>query len=132
MNTITIKDENLTGNLIRSFQLVVKKDLQEISLRDLIKTRVEMEVNAYNKSLTSVYNGLVVPTPKESVLNSISTKKRKKIDAEKEVYLAWDGFLKNTYFVLVNDFQVEELDHIIEISPDTEVSFLKLTQLVGG
>ncbi len=130
MNTITVKDESLTGKIIREFQMVVKK--QQLSLRELIATRVEMEVNSYNKSLTSVYNGLVVPTKKESILNPLSPKKRPKIDAEREIYLALDGFLKNNYFVLVNDRQVDELDHVIEITPKSEVSFLRLTQLMGG
>ncbi len=130
MNTITIKDENLKGVVTREFQLIVST--KQISLQDLIRTRVEMEVNAYNKSLTYVYNGLVNPSAREKVLNSISIKKRPKIDAEKEVYLALDGFLKNNYFVLVDNRQVEKLDHMIEVTPESEVSFLKLTQLVGG
>ena len=130
MNTITVKDESLTGKIIHEFQMVVSK--QHLSLRELITTRVEMEVNSYNKSLTSVYNGLVVPTKKESILNPLSTRERPKIDAEREVYLALDAFLKNNYFVLVNDRQVDELDHVIEITPKSEVSFLRLTQLKGG
>jgi len=130
MNTITVKDESLTGKIIHEFQMVVSK--QHLSLRELITTRVEMEVNSYNKSLTSAYNGLVVPTKKESILNPLSTRERPKIDAEREVYLALDAFLKNNYFVLVNDRQVDELDHVIEITPKSEVSFLRLTQLKGG
>jgi hypothetical protein len=34
--------------------------------------------------------------------------------------------------LLVDDRQVEELEEVIEIRPDTTVTFLKLVPLVGG
>jgi hypothetical protein len=42
------------------------------------------------------------------------------------------AFAGNQIIVLVDDHQVESLDEEIVVRPDTRVSFLRLTPLVGG
>jgi len=43
-----------------------------------------------------------------------------------------DAFQKNSFFVLVDDYQVADLQEEMLVSKDTKVSFVQLTPLVGG
>ncbi|EDL56503.1 hypothetical protein PM8797T_00784, partial [Gimesia maris DSM 8797] len=45
---------------------------------------------------------------------------------------AVEAFERNQILILVNERQAESLDEEIKITPQSEVSFLKLTLLVGG
>ena len=54
------------------------------------------------------------------------------MDAEKQIYIALDAFLKNGYFILIDNFQAHELDQQVDVKPSTQLSFVKLTPLVGG
>jgi hypothetical protein len=42
------------------------------------------------------------------------------------------AFKRNGFVVLVDDRQVTDLDEVLEVSADTEVSFVRLVPLVGG
>lgn len=77
-------------------------------------------------------NGLIQPTAAEKILNGFKLKKRKLIDAEKQMYIALDAFQKNGFFVLVDDLQADTLEQRVDIRPTNTVSFIKLTPLVGG
>jgi len=46
--------------------------------------------------------------------------------------LAIEGFFTNAYFVIIDDRQAETLDEKFVVGPQTKVSFIKLTPLVGG
>ena len=45
---------------------------------------------------------------------------------------ALQAFETNGYFVLIGERQAESLDDKFKITPDTEISFVKLLPLVGG
>ena len=59
-------------------------------------------------------------------------RKARKIDWEEQYNKALKGFEGNGFFVLIGDRQAESLEQEFEITPDTEVSFVKLVPLVGG
>lgn len=130
MNTITIKDETALGTVLNETKLDFSTE--SVTIADIIKARVAAEVAAYNQKLPAVFNGLIQPTAAEKVLNGFKLKKRKLIDAEKQMYIALDAFQKNGFFVLVDDLQADTLEQRVEIRPTTTVSFVKLTPLVGG
>lgn len=130
MNTITIKDETALGTVLNETTLDFATE--SVTIADIIKARVAAEVAAYNQKLPTVFNGLVQPTAAEKVLNGFKLKKRKLIDAEKQMYIALDAFQKNGFFVLVDDLQADTLEQRVDIRPTTTVSFIKLTPLVGG
>ena len=54
------------------------------------------------------------------------------IDWEPQFTQACEAFESNRVLVLVDQRQVESLDQVITIQPNTEVTFLKLVPLVGG
>lgn len=128
--TITIKDENFTGAVLN--ELLLEFQEEKVSIRHIITERVLCEVKRYNDRVTEYFNGLVEPTEAEKTLNGYKLRKSQCIDAEKQVYVALDAFQKNGYFVLVDDIQSESLEQEVMLRPDTRISFMKLTPLVGG
>ncbi|GHN02552.1 hypothetical protein WSM22_40410 [Cytophagales bacterium WSM2-2] len=128
--TLTIKDETSGGKIINEINISLKQE--SVSVQEIIEARVEYEVKVYNDKLPEYFQGLVQPTNAEKTLNGYKMRERKKVDPEKQVYIALDAFQKNAYFVLVDDKQVESLEQTIVVKPQTVVSFVKLTPLVGG
>jgi hypothetical protein len=128
--TIVIKDETSSGKVINEIRIALKS--QTVTVRDIIEARVEHEVNAYNNKLPEYFSGLVQPTNAEQTLNGYKMRERKKVDPEKQVYIALNAFQKNGYFVLIDDKQAESLDQQVLTTEKTVVSFVKLTPLVGG
>jgi hypothetical protein len=51
---------------------------------------------------------------------------------EQSIYRALDGFQKNAFFVIINDIQAENLNDKVLIQDSTEITFLRLTPLIGG
>lgn len=130
MNSLLIKDESATGEVLHEVKLSFKNE--KVTLLEIITQRVQQEVEAYNKKLPSIFHGLIQPSEAERALNGYKMKKKVKVDAEKQVLTALAAFKANGFFVLVDNHQAEELDELIMVKPSTVVSFVKLTPLVGG
>jgi hypothetical protein len=127
MNTLTIKDESAAGDILHKIALQFENEY--ITVEELIKARIVEEVKRYETNLTYYRNGLVRPSNLE---NRINNKTKPKIDIEKQLYIALDAFLNNGFILLVDDEQVEHPEDKILVDASTEVSFIKLTPLVGG
>lgn len=130
MHLITIKDETIGGDILN--EIKIRIDRESIKVKDLIASRVTAEVDAYNDRLPEYYNGLVKPSDAEQTLNGYKMKNRKKVDAEKQVYIALEAFQSNGFFILVDDTQCEDLEQEVLVNENTSISFLKLTPLIGG
>lgn len=128
--TITIKDETFAGKILNEIELEFKTEV--VSVRDIITERVLKEVADYNNKLPEYFNGLVEPTDAEKTLNGYRLKSKQVIDSEKQVYIALDAFQKNAFFVLIDSVQSESLEQKVMLRKDTNISFIKLTPLVGG
>lgn len=128
--TLLIKDETATGKVLT--ETTLQFETEEVTIQEVIEARVLAEVAQYNSRATDYFNGLVQPSDAERTLNGYKMRERRIIDPEKQVYVALDAFKKNGYFVLVDDQQVEFLNQKVQIRPDSSVSFVKLTPLVGG
>lgn len=113
---------------------------ETVSVRDLITRRVEEEVAQVNaqkfkqkKSLQErMFLAGITNRAPETLLNTDKPKRHKMIDPVQAVETAIKAFISGRYFLLVNDQQFEKIDKAIELTPDTEVVFLRLTPLVGG
>ena len=105
---------------------------ETITVRELIRERVYQEVREYNAKDPGYFKGLVEPADAERVLNGYKLRTARKIDWEKQYSLAVRAFESNGFFVLVDDRQVRSLDESILITPNTQVSFIRLLPLVGG
>jgi hypothetical protein len=129
--TITIKDESLTGDILNQIQIAVESEI--ITVKDIIEARVISEVEAYNNKLPEYFKGFIRPTASEQTLNGYKLKKKRaKIDAEQQTFIALSAFQQNGYLVLIDDQQAESLEQEVLLTSNTTVSFVKLTPLVGG
>ena len=127
---LTIKDTTNTGKVFN--EIDVSFNTSHVTVKEIIEARVTAEVEKYNEKRPGYFNGLIQPSQAEKTLNGYKMKDRKKVDAEKQVYIALDAFLKNGFFILIDTYQAESLEQEIEISPTTQINFLKLTPLIGG
>ena len=106
---------------------------ERITVRELIRERVHHEVREFNRQRDElVFRGLVQPEDAERTLNGSKLKTHRPLDWEAQFALALEGFATNAYFVLVDNRQAETLDETFIVGPQTTVSFVKLTPLVGG
>ncbi len=132
MGLFIIKDETLFGEVLQEHPLEIP--LTTITLRDIIAARVGEEVRRRSLNMADKFRYLIDIAPEESRLNGAIRKlvKPKPIDPEKPIKAAIEAFRANAFFVLVGDRQIESLDEVIPADRQLEVSFVKLTQLIGG
>ncbi|MEZ5942013.1 MAG: hypothetical protein R3C18_11515 [Planctomycetaceae bacterium] len=133
--TLTIRDETATGNVYSETPLQFPSE--RITVRELIRERVYQEVQDFNRAQNEqVFRGLVQPTDTERILNGSRTefrlKEHREIDWSEQFEKALEAFDKNGFFILIDNKQAERLDQEFYVTPSTEVSFVRLTMLVGG
>lgn len=128
--TLTIKDETASGKTTNEINVAFPSEL--ITVREIISARVTAEVDQYNNKMPEYFKGLVQPGDAERTLNGFKLKAKRKVDAEKQCLIALDAFQKNGFFLLIDNIQSESLDQMVVINSNTNISFIKLTPLVGG
>lgn len=133
--TLTVRDETTSGDVYHERPL--EFPTERITVRELIRERVYQEVQDFNRSRDAqVFRGLVQPTDAERILNGTPTEYRLKshraIDWKPQFDKAIEAFDRSGYFILIDDKQAESLDQQFVIGHGTQVSFVKLTMLVGG
>ena len=129
---LNVRDEVMFGTSEASPAITLNFPEKHVTVREIIEARVREEVENYNAKQPEVFNMLVQPALAERVLNGFKFKEKKKISEREQYEKAIQAFDRNGFIVLVDEIQVESLDHIIEITPETSVIFLKLVPLVGG
>lgn len=128
--TLTIRDETLNGESLSEWDLEVLTE--RITVRELIRSRVYQEVQDYNRTRAGIFRGFIQPEGAEKALNGWKLKKPRELDWKKQFDRGVEAFEKNQVLILVNDRQAESLDEEIDVGPETRVTFLRLTPLVGG
>ena len=86
----------------------------------------------HNRQQSAEFRGLVQPEGAERTLNGWRLKQARPIDWQQQFEKALEAFEGNRVLILINDRQAEALDEEFEVRPDTAVTFLRLTPLVGG
>ena len=132
LTKLLIRDETTAslGKTEHTFTVHVSGEM--ISVRELIRLRVTQEVEEFNSRQPAVFRMLVQPNDTERTLNGFKFHKPRFVDAEVQYQKAIEAFEGNGFIVLVDDFQVQNLDDEIALHPETSVTFLKLVPLVGG
>jgi len=128
--TIQISDEVIPGQ--RSAPSAMTVQQAESTARELIRSRVQQEVERYNQSLPEVFFGLVQPEESEQILNGFRMRTKRPLDWHAQFERACSSFERNGFLLLVDGRQVVELDEPIALRADSEVQFVKLVPLVGG
>jgi hypothetical protein len=127
--TLTIRDES-PGQSFREWSLEVLTE--RMTVRELIRSRVYQEVQDYNRRELGDYQGLIQPSDSIRVVGGYRQKVRRQLDWQQQFEMALAAFESNQILVLINDRQAESLEEEFDIVPGTEVTFLRLTLLVGG
>jgi len=128
---LCVRDETASGQSL--YELSLEFLNERITVRELLRERVHHEVREFNRHQERlVFHGLVQPENTELTLNGSKLKAHRPLDWEAQFALAVEGFATNAFFVLVDDRQAETLDETFVVGPQTTVSFVKLTPLVGG
>jgi hypothetical protein len=130
--TLTVRDETTTGKELASLDLQL--ETEHVTVAELIRARVHQEVRAHNaaSAVAPQFNGLVQPERTELELNGERRGPRRSVDAERQTEVALNAFERGQILLLVDDRQVEQLDHEVTLGPGSTVTFLKLVPLVGG
>ncbi len=103
---------------------------ERITLRELLKRRINEEVAELNAGRDEI-KPLVTPREQERQLNG-DRSTRPHIDADQQFAAAVNAFELRRIVIIVDDRQVVDLEQDLAVTPDTEVTFLKLVPLVGG
>jgi len=127
---ILIFDAPLQGE--RTAAGKIRLDAGPMTLRDLIRDRLQQEVDRYNQTLPETFQGLVQPEESEQILNGFRLKTKRPLDWEAQCRRAYFSFEKNGFLVLVDGKQVTELDERFDLKENSEIDFIKLVPLVGG
>jgi hypothetical protein len=127
---IAIRDETTSGKVLHEWSLEVLTE--RATVREIIRSRVYQEVQDYNLRQPDEFRGLVQPTDAERTLNGYKLRQRRVIDWKPQFERAVAAFESNQIVILVNDRQAASLDEEFELTPGTQVTFLRLTLLVGG
>jgi|HigsolmetaAR206D_1030411.scaffolds.fasta_scaffold06923_3 hypothetical protein len=130
---ITVRDELATGLGTPITEFVLELPNNYITVRELIRQRIEQEIAAYNAQQASNLNsfmqlqGQELLNPQRPAIRTIA-----KLNVEQQLELACSAFERNGLLILIDERQVDHLDDYVNLNPQTVVTFLKLVPLVGG
>ncbi|MEL6209334.1 MAG: hypothetical protein AAFR44_03995 [Pseudomonadota bacterium] len=130
---VRLRDEAL-NNKRAAVEMLLTLARTQLTARDLIAERVRAECDRRLIDLDGQQVApLVMPSAAEKALNGVKLRLPLKRDgAEAQVEKALSAFEQNAFLLLVDDDQVDTLDAPVEVKPDSVVTFLRLTPLVGG
>ncbi|MEV6332384.1 hypothetical protein [Streptomyces sp. NPDC051909] len=95
--------------------------MEQVTLREVLRRRVFDEVSQRGGS---------VLTGKEVSTRQLGAARPG--DPQHAFELALEAFKHQGFVVLVGDRQIDDLDDEVVLSPDEEITFLKLVPLAGG
>jgi len=135
--TLEVRDETTAGETLAA--LAIQLGGEQVTVRELISARVRQEVRVHNAKLVGArdrFVGLVQPEETERELNGERTgyrlKRPRLVDGDRQTDAAVQAFERGHVLLLVDDRQVDELDHELTLTSTSSVSFLKLVPLVAA
>jgi hypothetical protein len=114
-----------------------------ITVRQLISARVDLELEAHSereadarrRAMPGVSSReLQLNGPEKAFRPSVfhACRGRQLVDRDRMIDAAVEGFLRNRFFILLDDRQAEHLEDELELAKTGKVTFLQLTPLQGG
>ena len=73
-----------------------------------------------------------MPEGAEATPDGFVMPKPRRINWEAQAERAIEAFSHNGFFVLVDDRQAIDLDEGLDLTPESEIRFVRLIQLIGG
>lgn len=105
--------------------------LLTVSAREILKLRVEAEVERYNDTAGAAAL-LVEPHWRETALNPDRQQRFRALKLEPQVALAIEAVEKRRIIMLLDGHQVTDLDETYLLTPASEARFIRLVPLKGG
>ena len=121
-----------------SWEVFIDQVQVKYTLRELITSVVQEEVNSYNQKyhqnrLSPVLTFDDIEQGKADGKIGFSGKSSYPIiDSQKEIEKAVKAFRIGQYYLFVDDVQVNDLDDEVVLKSNSKVAFLRLTPLRGG
>lgn len=136
---VSVVDQAVGGPRSPKFQLHLATE--RLTCRELVSRRVREEIailardrktreRTLSKNRSFLIHGL---SPAETALNgSRRDRKAPAVDEATEIESALAAFDDNRFVILFNDKQIADLDEEIVVTPESEITFLRLLPLAGG
>ena len=126
--TLSLSDETTSGESrgAGTFQF----DTPNLTLREIIRVRVQQEVARFNETDYEMFQGLVEPEESERILNGVRA--RPVLDGQTQFAKAITAFKGNGFLVLLDDRQIMDLDEPLAVTAQSKITFLRLVPLAGG
>lgn len=128
VRTLTVRDASTTGETLRELEL--RFPAEQITVRELLRSRVHQQVKDHNARSAQGAAAGVRPTVEEAQLRTGAQQRMLSWQAEFE--RALQAFAQTRIILLVEGRQLLELDEVLELRSNTEVTFLQLVPLAGG
>jgi hypothetical protein len=108
-------------------------EVGQVTAREIVRARVIEEVRRYNSDdQVPDRIGLIVPDPREQVLNGPRRVSRKPLDPQRQVDAALAAVKAGRVVIMFNGQQVRDIDAPLLVTPVSEARFLRLVPLAGG
>jgi hypothetical protein len=104
----------------------------EVSARDIVRARVTAEVERHNSAEEPGPFDWFTPAEPERALNAPRRDRRRPLDTECQIEVAFEAIRKRRVILLFNGVQVEDIDQPLLLTPVSEARFLRLVPLAGG
>ena len=127
---IVIHDEDVRGNRFHTLRINAEND--EVSIRGLIKLRIETEIGRFNMQRPVCFFCLVQPENSEVTPRGFRLKEHREINWQTQFKVAQQAFEKKHFIVNVNGKDVQSLDDTIKLDQAIEVIMIKCMDIVGG
>lgn len=128
---VTVQEESVLGQSLGS--LSIELVAEEVTVEELIRSYVYQGVkDSEMRRGNSVSPQPVPPSQDEVTLNGGCSARADLIDWQSEFLKAKAAFRKHQILVFVDGQQISSLDAVVNVSPNTDVKFLRLTMLMGG
>ena len=132
MTSVRVRDETIFRSAAPAVEFSLEVPTMRVTVRELLRSRIYSEVNDYNLDQADYFKGLVQPDETESTRDGYRMGRGRVLDPQRQFEQAVRAFTQNGFMILVDDAQVDDLDHVVELGEHSVVTFLKLIPLVGG
>ena len=139
--SVEVNEIGQKNNFLPAWQVEILDPGERISLRDLVSSIVQQEVELINQQNQQNHQNRLSPvlslqeieeSKKTGKVGFSEDPRRPTIDSRDAEMKALKAFDEGRYYIIVDDMQVENLDDEVIISADSKIVFIRLTPLVGG
>ncbi len=130
MATVTVRDETFPGG--QSGEWTLDFLTERVSVRELIRARVYQAVREHQARRARPQPAAFQRSEAERLLNGLPARRPPRLDWEHELERALSAFERRAVLLLVDDRQLTDLDEVVDLRPETRITFLRLVPLAGG